>query len=177
MSQEVEANFQGWTTADEAVSGANVVSVPYNNPSLQGDIDIEGHVNIGGTTNKSLKVRHVNGKNSTTADFDNLYLNYGTGKDVVVGKSDKPSNLHVYGKVKSSAQMLINPASNGDNNSPGITLTPNDDFLYDGKYIHHYGFGFHDFKDLTSPLNGNNTYMAGYFGICLLYTSDAADES
>ncbi|CAL2081417.1 hypothetical protein [Tenacibaculum sp. 190524A02b] len=75
--------------------------------------------------------------------------------------------LVTFQKIKSHSQFLINPASTGDNNSPGVTLVSNDDFLYDGKYINHYGFGFHDFQEDSNSLNGNNAYISGYFGIDL----------
>ncbi len=43
-----------------------------------------------------------------------------------------------------------------------------DDFLYDGAYLHHYGFGFHLFEDpLGPPFEGINSYVAGFFGIDL----------
>ena len=67
--------------------------------------------------------------------------------------------------LRTNGQITISPASNIDNNSPGITWVPNDDFLYDGKYIHHFGFGLHDFKDNSSSANGNNAYLSGYFGV------------
>jgi hypothetical protein len=63
--------------------------------------------------------------------------------------------------------IQIFEASTNNNKSPGLVLRKYDDFVYDGKFINHYGFGFHDFKDNSSPLNGNNAYISGYFGIDL----------
>lgn len=73
----------------------------------------------------------------------------------------------IWRNSKVNGQLIINQASTSNDNSSGITLIQNDDFLYDGKYINQYGFGFHDYKDNSSPINGNNTYVSGYFGIDL----------
>ena len=69
------------------------------------------------------------------------------------------------GQEKLNGVVQIDMANSTDNNSPGITVKLNDDFLYDGKYLNHYGIGFHDYQDVSSPLNGRNAYMSGYFGI------------
>jgi len=61
--------------------------------------------------------------------------------------------------------LKISGSSSIDNNSPGLSLVENDDFLYDGRYINHYGFGFHEFQDNSSFANGFNTYVSGFFGI------------
>ncbi len=60
-------------------------------------LTVKSTVNIGGKGNGSLKVRHVNGKAADSDAFSSLYLNYGTGTDVVIGKNDKKSDLLVYG--------------------------------------------------------------------------------
>lgn len=61
--------------------------------------------------------------------------------------------------------VSIKPATHVDNNSPGILLFKNDDFLYGGQYINHYGFGFHDYRDNSSSQVGYNAYVSSYFGL------------
>lgn len=56
---------------------------------------------------------------------------------------------------------MIPVATNENNNSPGIVSVSNDDFMYDGQYINHYGFGFHNYNDVE----GRNSYISGYFGV------------
>ena len=68
--------------------------------NTDGDMSILGHVNIGGNGNKALNVRHVNGKSHTSSATDDLYLNYNTGKKVLIGHfSDQASNLLVSGDI------------------------------------------------------------------------------
>ena len=65
-------------------------------------LTVQGHVNIGGTGNSRLKTRHIDGKDFDSVDSDNLYLNYGNGKDVWVGSlytGSTPSDLIVSGNV------------------------------------------------------------------------------
>jgi type II secretory pathway pseudopilin PulG len=59
-------------------------------------LTVQGDVNIGGITNTRLRVRHVDGKDTTTAGLDNLYLNYSSGTDVYVGNPGvSAANLRV----------------------------------------------------------------------------------
>lgn len=82
---------------------------------------------------------------------------YPASGNVGIGTTTPGEKLEVNGLIK------IPVANNQDNNSPGITALSNDDFLYDGEYINHYGFGFHSYSQ--SPSNGRNAYIAGYFGM------------
>ncbi len=70
------------------------------------------------------------------------------------------------GSVEFLNYLKIPAASATDNNSPGLLFQENDDFLYDGKYLNHYGFGFHSYTG-SSISGGINTYVSGYFGIDL----------
>jgi len=111
---------------------------------------------IGAFNNNSNAVLHLNGSQSTS----NTIINGdGTG-NVGIGIVNPGEKLHVNGLIR------LNKATSADNNSPGIVLASNDDFLYDGQYLNNYGFGFHGFNDGS---NGHtepaNTYMAGYWGI------------
>lgn len=77
------------------------------------------------------------------------------------GSVNVSNQLFVRGKIK------IDVASTLEGQSSGLILDPHDDFLYDGQYINHYGFGFHNFKDNSSRHNGANTYVSGFFGVDL----------
>ncbi|MDD7886400.1 hypothetical protein [Flavivirga sp. 57AJ16] len=83
-----------------------------------------------------------------------------TGDKVGIGTTTPSEKLDINGLIK------IRSANNVENDSPGIVLVSNDDFLYDGKYLNHYGFGFHDFEDATNTsIQRPNTYISGYYGI------------
>ncbi|MEM9328441.1 MAG: hypothetical protein AAGA85_22425 [Bacteroidota bacterium] len=73
--------------------------------------------------------------------------------NVGIGTSTPAELLHVNGAV------FIGPASNINNESPGIVGNANDDFMFSGRYINHYGFGFHTYGE------GLNSYTSGYYGI------------
>ena len=69
-----------------------------------GNVGTSGHLTVGeGGYNKTIKVRHINGKDHDSDDNSALYLNYNTGQSVVVGKNDKYSNLVVYGNTTSNS--------------------------------------------------------------------------
>ncbi|KXX71242.1 hypothetical protein [Flammeovirga sp. SJP92] len=72
-------------------------------------------------------------------------------------------NLFVNGNSYVNGVLVIPSANDKEGKSSGITCQINDDFLFDEEYIHHYGFGFHNF-DAGSSANGNNAYMSGHFG-------------
>jgi len=119
-------------------------------------------------------------------DGNSLMLNFYSGGHVFFGRATGAShsvfqkngilgintlspasgfNLHVNGKSLFTGLLKIGQASGVNNSSPGITCRPNDDFLYNGEYINHYGFGFHRFSDPGNPSDGRNAYVSGYFGI------------
>ncbi len=56
----------------------------------------EGSINIGGNTNRSLKVRHIEGKEPSNSDFGNLYLNYTNNKDVYIGGGSSTFNTDLF---------------------------------------------------------------------------------
>jgi hypothetical protein len=59
-------------------------------------------------------------------------------------------------------EIHIATATATDNGSPGIMSVDNDDFLYDGKYLNHYGFGFY-VNSTTGP--STHPYISGYAGV------------
>ncbi len=65
--------------------------------------------------------------------------------------------------------IMIPRATTVDNDSPGLVYINNDDFLYDGEYLNHYGFGFHayDQEIPNNTISKTNTYVSGYFGVDL----------
>jgi hypothetical protein len=58
-------------------------------------------------------------------------------------------------------QIRIYPANETQRKSPGITLIPTMDFLYDGLYLGRWGFGFHLYDGYYS------TYISGDSGVNL----------
>ncbi len=63
-------------------------------------LTVKGHVNIGDDGNYKLRVRHVDGKNHTDSNLGSLFLNYNTGKNVLVGWGPTAaSDLFVAGRL------------------------------------------------------------------------------
>jgi len=67
----------------------------------------------------------------------------------------------INGNLTLTKQLRMNPATSVDNSSPGIVGILNDDFLFKGKYLNHYGFGFYR-RDSETFLRA---YVADFFGI------------
>ncbi|MEL7146160.1 MAG: hypothetical protein AAFO69_07315 [Bacteroidota bacterium] len=79
------------------VNSAGNVGIGTGSPDSK--LTVNGNVNIGGTNNAAVKVRHIDGKSNTSANYGNLYLNYASTSPVFVGRSTNKSNLLVHGKV------------------------------------------------------------------------------
>ncbi|WP_299158423.1 hypothetical protein [uncultured Tenacibaculum sp.] len=160
LSQDyVETNFQNWTAVDEAIAGTNIVAVPYKN-TITKDLEVQGDVNIGGATNKSLRVRHINGKEGLSANFDHLFLNYNTGKDVWIGSSAINSNLYTFGRItgnsftsKSSISIFSN-----ETGEPNKRLTINTSDA-DQTYIYNHDSNSNTFH--TINLGGTHSLSSG----------------
>jgi len=84
-----------------------------------GTLIANGNLNVGGASNSVLSTRHVRGKNGNAVD--NLYLNYNTGKKVVVGKQDNPSDLQVTGKITSQGKKVC--LADGTDCKPSFELS------------------------------------------------------
>ncbi len=105
-------------------------------------LDNKLYVSQGGTVGASKLMTFVNNGN------------------IGIGTTSPSEKLQVNGLIR------IPAATNEDNNSPGIVLASNDDFLYDGQYLNHYGFGFHGYQDGSGThVEPKNAYMSGYFGV------------
>jgi len=52
-----------------------------------------------GGANRTLSVRHIDGKCHTADTSDTLYLQYSTGKNVIVGSGSSTSHLYTYGNI------------------------------------------------------------------------------
>lgn len=71
-------------------------------------------------------------------------------------------------QVDQYGRFILKEANNQDGISPGIVQygSIGDDFLYDGQYLNHYGFGFHGYQDGSSGfIEPHNVYISGHFGI------------
>jgi len=79
---------------------------------------------------------------------------------VGIGTSTPGAKLDVVGGM-----IKIPKATDTDNGSPGLVYVANDDFLFNGSYINHYGFGFHSPDSGTPGYTG--AYMSGYYGLDL----------
>jgi hypothetical protein len=79
------------------------------------------------------------------------------GGNLGIGVSNPGEKLSLNGGI------LIPVASATDNDSPALVAVSNDDYLYDGQYINHYGFGFHNFND--GSYNGVNAYISSFYGV------------
>lgn len=73
------------------------VGIGTTNPDSK--LTVIGNVNVGGIGNYHLKTRHIDGKETSSSNIDDLYLNYNTGKHVIVGFGGQNSNMYVSGKV------------------------------------------------------------------------------
>lgn len=70
-------------------------------------LTVKGSVNIGGTGNATLRLRHIEGKHPQNANYDNLFLNYSSGKNVYVGNPynhNLRSNMYVTGQRQQQPQ-------------------------------------------------------------------------
>ena len=103
-----DVRFRTRNTTRMTVDGNGNVGIGTSSPSskldVRGNVGTSGHLTVGeGGYNKTIKVRHINGKDHDSDDNSALYLNYNTGQSVVVGKNDKYSNLVVYGNTTSNS--------------------------------------------------------------------------
>ena len=129
---------------------------------MNGTSGTSGTSGVNGTSGTS-------GTRGTSGTSGLLSLTGTTDNGVITLNGSQPnatveSNLTFDGSyLVVNGSIRIPAASAVDNASPGIIYNVGDDFLYDGKYINQYGFGFHDYDDGLG--NGFNSYISGYYGI------------
>ncbi|HWS58363.1 MAG TPA: hypothetical protein VN257_07470 [Actinotalea sp.] len=77
--------------------------------SVFGQTKVSSTLTVGAGGNAALVSRHVNGKMGGSDALDHLYLNWGTGKDVVVGGNGVNSTLDVHGglRVRAVGQSAV----------------------------------------------------------------------
>jgi microcystin-dependent protein len=66
---------------------------------VNGNTRIDGSLNVGGSADGAIDVRHINGKSNRSTEPDVLQLNYDNGKDVEIGSANTAANLVVHGRV------------------------------------------------------------------------------
>jgi hypothetical protein len=72
-------------------------------------------VNIGGTGNASIKVRHIEGKAPNSASYEGLYINYNSTYPVFIGQSANNSDLYLYGALRIGSTAVIDASRNMSN--------------------------------------------------------------
>lgn len=85
-------------------AGGGAVAMKLTDPDglrVNAPVATTGRLTVGAGGDDQLRTRHVVGKASGNDNLDNLYLNYQTGLDVVVGNpNDLRSNLQVSGDLR-----------------------------------------------------------------------------
>lgn len=80
---------------------------------------------------------------------------------ILLSSSSFAQDQTVNGDLILKGKFILPSATDQDNQSPGIVCVRYDDFLYKGKYLNHYGFGFYK-QDSDSYIR---SYISDYFGI------------
>ena len=91
-------------TRSGAGGGTLMMKLDENNLlEIFGPTKISSDLTVGAGANGAVVARHFNGKQVNNDAVDHLYLNWGTGKDVVVGGAGVPSALEISGRVRALA--------------------------------------------------------------------------
>ncbi len=100
-TQAAPMTFRTSNTERIRIDSSGNVGIGTTTPDQK--LTVQGSVNIGGTGNAVLRLRHIEGKHYQNANYDNLHINYFSGKDVVVGnfwnENIRKSNLFITGNV------------------------------------------------------------------------------
>jgi hypothetical protein len=89
-----DALYLNWNTGKPVVIGR---------PEGRASLSVSGDATIGAGSDGVLKVRHILGKGSGNDNDDALYLNWNTGKPVVIGRPERRASLSVNGEVQSTS--------------------------------------------------------------------------
>lgn len=125
--QKISAGY-----ADTAGSATDNTKLPLTGGTLTGNLVVDGTeawnaanamLNVGGTGDGRLQVRHIWGKEASSAGVDHLWLNYqNTGKHVQIGDSGGGNNLYVIGDIYAggyfTGNLVINTANKANYTFP-----------------------------------------------------------
>ena len=114
---------------DLQMNGTTVISSSRNLSNI-GEITTSGNVNIGGTGNANIRVRHIEGKDSSSANYGPLFLNYSSTSNVQIGHSGNLNDLYIYGSLRTGGTARIDNSGNL-NNINNVTQV-NGDYIYNG---------------------------------------------
>jgi hypothetical protein len=143
--------------------------------TVAGDADLAGTITAAAFVGDGSTLTNVGAASIVSNTFWNTSGNTGTSPGThFLGTTDnQPLEFRVNDQrlvglgpgpfVNVEGIVSLPVASAVDNNSPGITAVPGDDFLYEGEYLNHYGLGWHTY----GPLSGGNAYLSGFFGVDL----------
>ena len=77
-----------------------------------GDTTFSGDMNVGGTGNASIKVRHIEGKDSASANYGGLFLNYSSTSNVQIGHSGNLNDLFIFGALRTGNSLRLDNSGN-----------------------------------------------------------------
>jgi hypothetical protein len=153
--------FTGFQSGLANASGANNVFLGAlagrSNVSGAGNVFLGYNAGYSETGSNLLYVSNSNTNNPLIwGDFTNSYLKFKNrvGINIAVGSQPRAA-LDVNGKI------LLPLAGTVDNESPALTYTPADDFLYQGQYLNNYAYGFYNDAVNARPM----TYASGAYGL------------
>ncbi|HAP41155.1 MAG TPA: hypothetical protein DCQ94_15560 [Nitrospira sp.] len=93
------------TVAEENLPIKDAVDsyVQCNGIDFDKNLTVTGDLTVGARGSGSrIRVRHIDGKDYRSDNDDALYLNWNTGKTVVIGRPEMPAALSVWGNLKAS---------------------------------------------------------------------------
>ncbi len=135
------------------------VGIGTDNPSekltIQGDASAPYALNVGGTSNARIKVRHLDGKDYQSGNLDNLYLQYGVKKHTILNAGGSNGNVGI-GTTSPNQKLTL---------GLGNILLPNANVGVDGNL---YFGGVTDIGQTGMRLFGgmvNNSIPAGFIDV------------
>jgi hypothetical protein len=92
-----DALFLNWSSGRPVVIGE---------VTRRSSLSVTGDLTVGAGSNGIVKVRHIEGKNFQNDNDDALYLNWVSGRSVVIGEATRPASLEVTGDIVLSGNDL-----------------------------------------------------------------------
>ncbi|VVB91309.1 Chaperone of endosialidase [uncultured archaeon] len=80
------------------LEGGNVgigTTSPSEKLTIQGDASAPVALNVGGTSNAKIRVRHIDGKDHQSRNLDNLYLQYGINNHTILNAGGSTGNVGI----------------------------------------------------------------------------------